>query len=210
MTRLARAERAALCDLALQVGEDRPTLCEGWTVKDLVVHLLVRERSPAAVGIVVAPAAPLTDLVSRRVARRPFAELVERLRGGPPPWSPMALPKVDDLVNTLEFFVHLEDVRRAQPGWTPRPLDDATERRLWSALRVGGRGPLRGTTVGVVAQDVATGSTAVLAKGDPSVTLRGLPSELTLYAFGRTEQADVEVLGDPDAVARLDHDVLGI
>ncbi len=57
MTRLARSERAALCDLALQVGADRPTLCEGWTVKDLVVHLLVREGSPAAVGIVVPPLA---------------------------------------------------------------------------------------------------------------------------------------------------------
>src|SRR4051794_3718951 len=84
MTRLARAERAALCDLALQLGEDQPTLCEGWTVKDLVVHLLVRERSPAAVGIVVPPAARLTTLASRRRARQPFAELVETLRGGPP------------------------------------------------------------------------------------------------------------------------------
>ena len=32
-----------------------------WTVKDLVVHLLVREGSPAAVGIVVAPLARLTE-----------------------------------------------------------------------------------------------------------------------------------------------------
>ena len=52
MTRalLARRERAALCDLALVLGEDAPTLCGAWTAKDLVAHLLVRERSPLAVS----------------------------------------------------------------------------------------------------------------------------------------------------------------
>jgi uncharacterized protein (TIGR03085 family) len=210
MTRLARSERAALCDLALELGEDQPTLCEGWTVKDLVVHLLVRERSPAAVGIVVPPAAPLTALASRRRARQPFAELVETLRGGPPVWSPTVVPPIDDLANTLELFVHLEDVRRAQPGWAPRPLDDDTERRLWSALKVGGRAPLRRSPVGVVVESSTTGSTAVLSKRTPSVTVRGLPGELVMFAFGRTDHAHVEVLGDPDAVARLDGAVLGL
>ncbi|WP_254185823.1 hypothetical protein [Nocardioides panacis] len=51
--RPAQLERTALCDTALQVGEDGPTLCDGWDVKDLVVHLLVREGSPAAAGIVL-------------------------------------------------------------------------------------------------------------------------------------------------------------
>src|SRR4029079_18721505 len=45
---LARRERAALCDLAVEVGPDAPTLCEGWTASDLVAHLLVRERNPVA------------------------------------------------------------------------------------------------------------------------------------------------------------------
>ena len=54
MTRMARTERDALCDLALQLGESEPTLCGDWSVKDLVVHLLVRERSPAAAGITAA------------------------------------------------------------------------------------------------------------------------------------------------------------
>ena len=43
---LARRERHELCDLALTVGEDAPTLCGDWIVKDLVVHLLVRENRP--------------------------------------------------------------------------------------------------------------------------------------------------------------------
>jgi hypothetical protein len=52
---LARRERADLCDLALVLGEDAPTLCGGWDAKDLVTHLLVRERRPiGASGIMVA------------------------------------------------------------------------------------------------------------------------------------------------------------
>ena len=36
--------------------------------------------------------------------------------------SPFALPGVDKLLNTTEYVVHHEDVRRAQPGWEPRAL----------------------------------------------------------------------------------------
>ena len=44
---LARRERHALCDLALTLGPDAPTLCGDWTVAELVAHLLVRETQPA-------------------------------------------------------------------------------------------------------------------------------------------------------------------
>jgi len=132
---MAQSERAALCDLALQVGEDQPTLSGDWTVKDLVVHLLVREGSPAAVGILLSPLSKLTDLESQRLGRRDFAVLVEKLRSGPPVYSPYAVPRLDALLNTLEFFVHHEDIRRAQPDWSARDL--ATRPRSccgrWSA-----------------------------------------------------------------------------
>ena len=32
----------------------------------------------------------------------------------------MHFEPIDTLANTVEFFVHHEDVRRAQAGWTPR------------------------------------------------------------------------------------------
>jgi hypothetical protein len=35
------------------------------------------------------------------------------------------------------------------------------------------------------------------------VTVRGLPSELTLFVFGRKLEADVELLGEEAHVARL-------
>ena len=43
---LASRERAALSDDLLRIGPDRPTLCEGWKTRDLLAHLLVRERQP--------------------------------------------------------------------------------------------------------------------------------------------------------------------
>ena len=208
--RMAQRERTALCDTALQVGGDQPTLSGEWTVKDLVVHLLVREGSPAAAGIFLAPLARLTELESRRLARREFADLVEKLRYGPPVYSPYAVPKLDSMANTLEFFVHHEDIRRARPGWTGRPLPAADEKLLWSMIRTAGKGLTRRAPVGVRIENATTGSTAVLKDGDTLVTVRGLPSEISLFVFGRRPQAVVEVLGDPADVVSLSDHALGI
>ena len=210
MTRLAQTERAALCDTALQVGQDQPTLCGEWDVKDLVVHLLVREGSPAAAGIVVKPLARLLDREMRRVGRRPFIELVEKLRHGPPLWSPYAVPKLDATLNTLEYFVHHEDIRRAQADWTARTLDGDAEKLLWTMVRTAGKGLTRNAPVGVVVENAVTGSRATLKGGSPSVTVRGLPSEVVLFVFGRKAQSDVELVGDAADVERLRAASLGV
>ncbi len=208
--RPAQLERTALCDTALQVGEDQPTLCDGWDVKDLVVHLLVREGSPAAAGIVLPPLAGVTAAVSRRLGRRDFAVLVEKLRSGPPRLSPYAVPQLDSVLNTLEFFVHHEDIRRARPGWSARDLGEPLEKVLWKMLGTAGKGLLRRSPVGVAAENSVTGSRSVLKAGTPTVTVRGLPSEVTLFVFGRREQAQVDLLGDDADVARLTGTSLGI
>ena len=210
MTRLAQTERAALCDTALQVGQDQPTLCGEWDVKDLVVHLLVREGSPAAAGIVLSPLAGVTDAVSRRVGRRDFAVLVEKLRSGPPRLSPYAVPRLDSLLNTLEYFVHHEDIRRAQPDWAARTLDADAEKLLWTMVRTAGKGLTRNAPVGVTIENAVTGSRADLKGGRPSVTVRGVPSEVVLFVFGRSAQADVELVGDAADVARLRASSLGV
>jgi len=203
MTTLARTERVALCRTAVQVGEDQPTLSGEWTVKDLVVHLLVRERSPAAVGIAVSPLAGLTEREYRRVGREDFTLLVDRLRGGPPRLSPYALPKVDALLNGAEFFVHHEDIRRAQPTWTPRVLPEEDERSLWSMLRTAGKRLTRRVPVGLTLEDTVTSSSVVLRQGPGMATLSGPPSELVLYVFGRQAHSRAELSGDADAMARL-------
>lgn len=202
MSYLAADERAALCDLALEVGQDAPTLCAGWDVKDLVVHLLVREGSPAAVGIAVPPLSGITDRASRWVGRSDFETLVERLRKGPPLYSPMAISKVDKLLNGVEFFVHHEDIRRAQPAWRPRDLDERTQKRLWKALRSSGKASLRKAPTGVVLERSDTGERAELRPGEPRVVVRGLPAELLMFVSGRAE-AKVDLTGDDEAVDAL-------
>ena len=210
MTNLARTERAALCDLALELGPDAPTLSGEWTVKDLVVHLLVREGSPAAVGIVVPPLSPLTDAASRRLAREDLPVLVERLRKGPPVWSPFRPGPLDRVLNTLEYYVHHEDVRRAQDGWEPRDLDRRSETALWKAIRVTGRGLVRSAPVGVVIERSDTGQREVLRNKPGAVTVRGLPSEVVLFVYGRQAQARVDLDGVDSDVALLTGADLGV
>ena len=210
MNRLAQTERNALCDLALDLGADEPTLSGEWTVKDLVVHLLVREGSPAAAGIVLKPLAPMTDRASARLARRDHAELVERLRQGPPRWSPYRLPPLDRTLNTLEFFVHHEDIRRAQDGWEPRDLDRRVQGALWRMIRVGGKALVAKVPIGVVLERSDTDESAVLKKAGESVVVRGLPAELVLFVYGRKGQSRVELSGPEAGKAALRGTDLGI
>lgn len=210
MTSLARTEREALCDLALEVGPDAPTLSGEWTVRDLMAHLLVREGSPAAVGVLVPPLSGLNDLAMRRAAREDFTRMVERLRSGPPAYSPFRLPQVDRLANTLEFFVHHEDVRRAREGWRPRDLDARAQDTLWRSGRGAARMLLRQAPTGVVLERADSGERSTPRPGSPSVLVRGLPSELVLFAFGRQAQAEVELTGQPAEVERLRGADLGV
>jgi uncharacterized protein (TIGR03085 family) len=214
VTSIAAYERTHLTALAQQLGPDAPTLCGGWTVRDLVVHLLVRERSPAAAGIVVRPLSGLLDKVSERRAQEDFDALVTKLRHGPPVWSPFALPAIGDALNTVEFFVHHEDLRRAQPEWVPRVLPPKVEDALWRALRHMGRGLGVRAPVGLVAERSDTSErTRLRARPggvDRDVVLRGRPSELVLYLYGRKEQAEVELDGDAEDVASVRGTAMGI
>ena len=197
VTSLAQTERAALADLFARVGPDQPTLCGDWRTRDLAAHLVLRERRPdAALGIVVRPLAAYTESVQRRLAGRSWPELVEKVRHR----SPLVVGPVDDLINTTEFFVHHEDVRRAVDGWAPRPFDERLERGMWRVLRSRGRAFFRHAPVGVVLE-LPDGTSHVAAGGTPAVTLVGPATELVLYAFGRTGHARVEVSGDRDTVA---------
>jgi uncharacterized protein (TIGR03085 family) len=223
----ARAERAALADLFDAVGPDAPTLCEGWSTRDLAAHLVVREsRLDAAPGIVVRPLAGWTARVQRSTADTDWPRLVQRVRSGPPAWSALSLPGADRLFNTTEYFVHHEDVRRAAPGWAPRDIDGALDDALWGLLRTRARALYRNAPVGVVlrrtavgvaaadaadaAQDAGGGDEVVAHTGEPQVVLRGPAQELLLHAFGRQQVAQVSVEGDEEAARRLAGARLGV
>jgi len=119
----AARERVALVRTLRDAGPEAPTLCEGWATKDLVAHLVLRERRPdAALGIALAPLAGYPAKIQRRLtASTEWSDLLAMLAAGPPLYSPFKL--LDPLVNIAERFIHHEDVRRARVEWTPRELD---------------------------------------------------------------------------------------
>ena len=207
---VARLERQELCDLFLEVGPDAPTLCAGWTTRDLAAHLVVRESRPdAAVGIIVKPLAGYADSVQAKVAMRPWSELVRDVRTGPPLLSVFRLPGAQGLADPFEFAIHHEDVRRARPGWVPRALPTAEQDVLWQRLARAGRLLARSSPVGVALRRSDTGEMIVAKTGTPSVTLIGEPLELVLRLYGRSECV-VDVEGPADAVAQFESARFGV
>ena len=179
---LARRERLALVDTMTATGPEAPTLCEGWTARDLAAHLIVRERRPdTAPGILLSRFAEHTERVRREMAKRPWPELLELVRTGPP----TLLRPLDGAINATEMFIHHEDVRRGSAGWSPREIGMADERELWTALRRMAKLSYRRSPVTVVLETPDGDHVEVKRPGDRSVVLLGRPSELLLHASGR-------------------------
>src|SRR2546430_8122228 len=118
----ARDERIALGDMLDETGPGAPTLCEGWRTLDLAAHLVLREhRRDAGAGVMGGPLASHTERVQRMfIARNPYRQLVDEIRGGPPRLSVFAIPGIDGRLNMVEDFVPHEDVRRGAVGWPAR------------------------------------------------------------------------------------------
>jgi len=199
---VATDERSALCDLFDELGPDQPTLCEGWQTRDLAAHLVLREHRPdAAPGILLKPFAGHTKRVQDGYARRPWSELVDLVRGGPPVWWPTRIEAVDKLVNSVEFFVHHEDARRGQDGWEPRKPDERRDAAMWDGLRRAGKMTLRKTPVGLILRR-PDGEEIVVRRGPNTVTAVGEPGELLLFAFGR-DAVRVEFEGEQSSIAAV-------
>ena len=185
------------------MGPDAPTRCGGWAADDLIAHLLVREKRPlGAVGIVVKPLSGLTDKAMAAEKRRSFPAMVERLREAS--FSVYTLPVAEELLNTLEYVVHHEDLRRAQPDWAPRDLSDADEDELWRLVKRSGPLLMRKAGVPVIVRrSDRPGKASTVRSGDDPVTITAKPSELALVMFGREQLRDVEFDGPPESVRRL-------
>jgi uncharacterized protein (TIGR03085 family) len=197
----ARRERAALVTTMRDVGPDAPTLCGDWTTRDLAAHLVVRERRlDATPGIAIPALAGYTDKVQRQTASaNDWDDLLDKISAGPPIYSPFKL--LDPVANMGEMFIHHEDVRRAQTGWEPRPLDDATVHALSRPLAVMARLSLAKAPGRVTLRTPQGKVLATVGKG-PSVTITGEPQELLLFISGRDE-VRLDFDGDAADVAEV-------
>src|SRR5580700_3622362 len=194
---LAQQERQTLCDLLVELGPEAPTLCAGWSTADLAAHLVVRERRPdSGPGLVWPPLAGYTDKVRLAVRdRTPWEKLVETVRRGPP----LLLRPFDGPMNTVEFFIHVEDVRRAQEGWEPRPISSELADALWARIGPGGMAKRVPATIVMTSpgrpdKERGTG---------PRLILSGDPGELTMFGAGRQRDARLEITGDAELAAQL-------
>jgi len=198
VTSFAPAERTALADLMAELGPDAPTLCTGWTTRDLAAHLIVRATRPdAGAGIVIRGLAGHTKRVQDRVAARDWSDLVAGVRR-----RPLWIAPVDEAINRVEYFIHHEDVRRAQPGWQPRRLGAEFEAALWSRVRAQARLVLRRTPATVTVTSPGHG-TVTAGRGGPPVDLVGPPGELLLFLSGRQAHARVDLAGPEEITERM-------
>ena len=204
-------ERERLCDLMIELGPEAPTLLEPWTTRDLAAHLVIREHDYRAAPGLVVPGAwgRFAERHRKALTRRDYATLVMTIRSGPP-FGFFRIGLVRRVPNLNEFFVHHEDVRRAD-GLGPRTnaaaLDEALWRNVGSAAWLLAR-RLRG--VGLELEWVGTTRVRRARRGTPTVRLSGLPGELLLYLFGRQGAAKVEVSGPGDAVEAVERVRLGM
>jgi len=91
------AERQAFADVFRSTDPDAPTLCEGWTTRHLLAHLVQREQGPpwAAIGDMVGHREPgqekyMGRLVKAARSDEGYEALVTQFQKGAPRWSPMS------------------------------------------------------------------------------------------------------------------------
>jgi uncharacterized protein (TIGR03085 family) len=212
MVPLDTQERLALCDLLDELGPSAHTLLDGWTAHDLAAHLVLRERDLVAGPCLVLPDPFQQFAEQRRVRltkRSDFTWLVARIRSGPPVGF-FRIGWVRALANLNEFFVHHEDVRRANRRG-PRNLTPAMDAALWRNVRRSSHHLSRRLHgCGLEIEWAATNERVMARAGEPTARLSGPPGELLLYLFGRQSAAQVQVDGPPDAVAAVQRTHFGM
>src|SRR5258705_5438067 len=180
----AQRERAALVEPMRPVGPDAPTLCGDWTTRDLAAHLVVREGRLDTTPVIAFPfLAGYTEKVRSQVAQSTdWDELLDKIASGPSLYSPFKI--LDPVANMGEMFIHHEDVRRAQTGWEPRPLEDSTVRALGRGLPIMARLTLAKAPARVTVR-TPQGKDLVTLGRRPELLITGEPQEPLLFISGR-------------------------
>ncbi len=189
-TTIDKQERSQLCDLFIELGPDAPTLCEGWTTADLAAHLVLREHFKKW---------PKERLAVEKA--KGFTALVDQIRGGAPliPWQ---VPGIRNLLNGIEYFIHHEDVRRAN-GRAIRENNPELQDLCWRMTGFTGRRVARSVRPFGLKLESSGSRVRSFGSGE-SATLGGPPTEIVLYLSGRRSAAQVELGGSPEAVQAIE------
>ncbi|GAB4096194.1 TIGR03085 family metal-binding protein [Brachybacterium horti] len=197
-----RSERAQIADALAQLGPAAPTILPGWGARDLLDHLLLRERfwTLQLGGALPGPAG--TALTQRKEAALglPWEQKVALLREGPGRLSPAG--RADALTGDLELLIHHEDLRRAQDGWRPRRITPEVERAAWRGIGVFARLSLR-VDARVTLVSPRGGKQVGPRRAEGSLRVHGEVLELLLWVTGRDEVARVQIQGDLAGLAAL-------
>lgn len=198
----ASRQRALLCDLMSELGPLAPTKCEGWNVGDLAAHMWVREHKPAALpGIGSQRFADRTERIQIEALHlKGFEALVKELRS--PGW---VMRPLDRVVNAVEFFVHHEDVLRA--NGRSQQISERDQAQLLRTVRVLAFRAQR-TWGGQLVLAPAGSDVIRYGRGNRPVRLAGLPSELLLFLTGR--ESGAEITGEPSTVEELREAIGGL
>lgn len=189
----AKRQRAALADLLEEVGPFAPTKCEGWQTQDLAAHLYVREHKLSALpGIGLERFADRTERIQQHeLHSRGYLPLIKAIRT--PGWI---MRPLDNLVNATEFFVHHEDVLRANDR--SQELTAKEQQQLWPIVKVLARKIQMRQASRLVLTRTDTGAEQQIGQGNRTVHLAGLPSEILLHLSGR--ESHVELTGEDAAL----------
>ena len=194
-------ERTELVRTLREADPLAPTLCEGWDVRRLLAHLVLREHAPwkIAADVVRRPKPGeekhLGEEAAAAATDHGYAALVDRFAAGPGRFSPFRA----DAANLVEYVIHHEDIRRGAGGAAPRDLPAGQQQALWKQLGLMARMGYRTAPVGVELALPGFGRRRV-RPGSPAVLVSGNVVDLALHAMGRRTAANVSVEGSGEAV----------
>ena len=110
-------------------------------------------------------------------------------------------------MNTVEYFVHHEDLRRAQPDWSPRLLTPEDETALWSRLGYFRTATLVSTTIfhrppEAGRLEVPGQPPLLLTRNGQGTVVQGPVGEVVMWLNGRRRAARVETTTRWESQAR--------
>jgi uncharacterized protein (TIGR03083 family) len=195
---MIRAERASLTDAlgGLSAADwDKPSLCTGWTVRDVVAHMVATASMtpPTFFGKMIGSGFNFQNMANKEIARvKAGGDLVDQFRARVDARTAPPGPTTSWLGETI---VHGEDVFRALGGYRPHPVEHVVAVADFyknSNLLIGAKTRIEGVTLNATDTDWRHGS-------GPEAS--GPAIALVLAMTGRKVALD-DLTGDGVAVLR--------